>query len=109
MSCIFYFSDNPATPWDAYTANFYPMKTTGTGNCGVPAGKICTIYGKGLLELRGNLMIITGFPCRDPAIPSPRNFHGVKTSSVCSGVQIPFRFGNLKGIVVKSPAVMSNS
>ena len=22
-----------------YTANFYPMKTTGTGNCGVPAGK----------------------------------------------------------------------
>ena len=31
-----------------YTANFYPMKTTGTGNCGVPAGKTCTIYGKGL-------------------------------------------------------------
>ena len=31
-----------------YTANFYPMKTTGTGNYGVPAGKTCTIYGKGL-------------------------------------------------------------
>ena len=26
-----------------YTGNFYPMKTTGTGNCGVPAGKICTM------------------------------------------------------------------
>ena len=31
-----------------YTANFYPMKTTGTRNCGVPVGKICTINGKGL-------------------------------------------------------------
>ena len=31
-----------------YTANLYHMKTTGTGNCGIPAGKICTIYGKGL-------------------------------------------------------------
>ena len=31
-----------------YTANFYPMKTTGTGNYGVPARKTCTIYGKGL-------------------------------------------------------------
>ena len=28
-----------------YTANFYPIKTTGTVNCGVPAGKTCTIYG----------------------------------------------------------------
>ena len=27
-----------------YTANFYPMKTTGTGNYGVPVGKTCTIY-----------------------------------------------------------------
>ena len=32
-----------------YAANFYPMKTTtGTGNYGVPAGKTCTTYGKGL-------------------------------------------------------------
>jgi hypothetical protein len=31
-----------------YTANVLTIKTTGTGNCGVPAGKICTIYGKGL-------------------------------------------------------------
>ena len=31
-----------------YTANVLTKKTTGTGNCGVPAGKICTIYGKGL-------------------------------------------------------------
>ena len=31
-----------------YTANFYPMKTTETGNYGVPAEKTCTIYGKGL-------------------------------------------------------------
>ena len=31
-----------------YTANFYSMKTTGTGNYGVPAGKTCTIYGKEL-------------------------------------------------------------
>ena len=41
-----------------HTANFYPMKTTGTGNCGVPAGKTCTIYGKGLYRLQGNPMII---------------------------------------------------
>ena len=32
----------------SYTANVLTIKTTGTGNCGVPAGKICTIYGKGL-------------------------------------------------------------
>ena len=31
-----------------YTANVLTIKTKGTGNCGVPAGKICTIYGKGL-------------------------------------------------------------
>ena len=31
-----------------YTADFYPMKTTGTRNCGVPSGKICIINGKGL-------------------------------------------------------------
>ena len=30
------------------TANFYPMKTTGTRNYGVPAGKTGTIYEKGL-------------------------------------------------------------
>jgi uncharacterized protein YqgC (DUF456 family) len=30
------------------TANVLTIKTAGTGNCGVPAGKICTIYGKGL-------------------------------------------------------------
>ena len=28
--------------YSTYTANFYPMKTTGTGNCGVPAGKFCS-------------------------------------------------------------------
>ena len=27
-----------------YTANFCPMKTTGTANYRVPAGKTCTIY-----------------------------------------------------------------
>ena len=32
----------------SYTANFYTMKTTRTGNCGVPAGKTCDIYVKGL-------------------------------------------------------------
>ena len=37
-----------STKWFSYTANFYLMKTTGTGNWGVLAGKICTIYGKGL-------------------------------------------------------------
>ena len=46
---------------DSYnTANFYPMKTMGTGNCGVPAGKTCTIYGKGLYRLGGNPMTIIG-------------------------------------------------
>ena len=38
-----------------YTANFCPIKTTGTGNCGVPAEKTCTIYGRGPV-------IIIGFP-----------------------------------------------
>ena len=33
---------------NVYTANVLTIKTTGTGNCGGPAGKICTIYGKGL-------------------------------------------------------------
>ena len=40
--------DNTMVFSNRYTANFYPMKTTGTGNYGVPAGKTCTIYGKGL-------------------------------------------------------------
>ena len=31
---------------NSYTANFYPMKTTGTGHYGVSAGFPCTIYGK---------------------------------------------------------------
>jgi hypothetical protein len=31
-----------------YTANVLTIETTGTGNCGVPVGKICTLYGKGL-------------------------------------------------------------
>ena len=31
-----------------YTVSFYPMKTTGTGNYGIPVEKTCTIYGKGL-------------------------------------------------------------
>ena len=29
------------------TANVLTIKTRGTGNCGVPVGKISTIYGKG--------------------------------------------------------------
>ena len=29
-----------------YTANVLTIKTMGTGNCGGPAGKTCTIYGK---------------------------------------------------------------
>ena len=33
---------------EKYTANVLTIKTTETGNCGGPAGKICTIYGKGL-------------------------------------------------------------
>ena len=31
-----------------YTANGMTIKTTGTGKSGAPAGKVCTIYGKGL-------------------------------------------------------------
>ena len=31
-----------------YTANVLTIKTTGTGNCRGPAGKIRTIYRKGL-------------------------------------------------------------
>ena len=39
---------SPIPTGTGYTANVLTIKTTGTGNCGVPAGKICTIYGKGL-------------------------------------------------------------
>ena len=46
-----------------YTANFYPIKTTGTGNYGVPAGKTCTIYGKGLQESQRNPMYVVDKPC----------------------------------------------
>ena len=35
-------------PTKLHTANVLTIKTTGTGNCRGPAGKICTIYGKGL-------------------------------------------------------------
>ena len=31
-----------------YTADVLTIKTTGTGKCGGTAGKICTIYEKGL-------------------------------------------------------------
>ena len=31
-----------------HTANVLTRKTTGTGKSGAPAGKVCTIYGKGL-------------------------------------------------------------
>ena len=44
-----------------YTANVLTIKTTGTGNCWVPGGKICTIYGP---------VIITGFP-RNSYSPFP--------------------------------------
>ena len=54
-----------------YTANFYPMKTMGTGYIGVRAGKTCTIYGKGLCRLRGNPIINI-----DPNYSS-NNYHGV--------------------------------
>ena len=61
-----------------YTANFYPMKTTGTGKYGVPAGKTCTSQEKGcknpketlcmfwinpviFTDCRGNPMMVIGF------------------------------------------------
>ena len=34
--------------WFSPLANVLTIKTTGTGNCREPAGKICTIYEKGL-------------------------------------------------------------
>ena len=70
------------------TANFYPMKTMGAGNCGVPAGKTCTIYVVdkpwNIYRLPGNAMLIIGFhrnleilqgfpttgkPCKDSVMP----------------------------------------
>ena len=75
-----------------YTANFYPMKTTGTGNCEVPAAKIAgkhrddyrsyNHHGVSLQFLQPFSIDSGGFPCRDLAIPSPRGFHGVKICSV---------------------------
>ena len=49
----FTFIDRPPTHknWDhcdSYTTIFYPMKTKGTGNYGIPAGKTCPIYGNWL-------------------------------------------------------------
>ena len=45
------------------TANFYPMKTTGTRNYGVPAGKTGTIYEKGLQESQRNPKYVVDKPC----------------------------------------------
>ena len=60
-----------------YTANVLTIiKTTG-----VPAGKICTIYGKWLKELRGNPVIIIGSVII-MGFPSPHTFHGVKIRGV---------------------------
>ena len=61
-----------------YTANVLTIKTTGTGNCGGPAGKICTIYGKGLSELQGFPAILT------EAISSPGSLYGQNICSVFS-------------------------
>ena len=80
-----------------HTANVLTIKTTGTGNCGVPAGKICTIYGiagkpcdnyrtynyHGVSPqfLQPFSIDSADFPCRDPAISSPRSFYG---QNICS-------------------------
>ena len=72
-----------------YTANFYPMKTTGTGNCGVPAGKTyrsCNYHGVSSQFLQPFSIDSADFLCRDPAIPSPRSFHGIKICSVLKRV-----------------------
>ena len=45
FKCTIYIKDWnnwPQIQGIGHTANFYPMKTMGTGNYGVPAGKTCT-------------------------------------------------------------------
>ena len=63
-----------------YTANFYPMKTTGTGNYGVPAGKSALSMEKGcknhketLCMLWINPVIFTGFPHNKENLQRPSN------------------------------------
>ena len=86
-----------------YTANVLTIKTMGTGNCRVPAGKICTIYEKRAVRISGKPHNNEGtcnnhgvspqflqpfsvdgahFPCRDPAISSPHSFYGQNICSV---------------------------
>ena len=68
-----------------YTANFYPMKTTETGNYRVPARRTCR---ENLHYLWKRAVQMAGkshdnhFPCKDPVIPSPRSFHEVKICRV---------------------------
>ena len=61
----------------SYTANVYPMKTMATGNC-----ENCNYHWVSLQFLQPFSIDSAGFPCRDPAIPSPCSFHGVKICSV---------------------------
>ena len=58
--CIIYRTKRADPLILSYTANFYPMKTMGTGNYGIPAEKTCTIYEK---ESQRNSMYVVDKPC----------------------------------------------
>ena len=85
-----------------HTANFYPMKTLGDcklwGPCrenlhylwkrvvsivGKPRDnyRSCNFHGVSPQFLQAFLIDSADFSCRDPAIPSHCNFHGVKIGS----------------------------
>ena len=57
-----------------YTASFYPMKFTGTGNCRVPAGKTCNYHEVSPQFLEPFSVDSADFPSRDPAIFSHHSF-----------------------------------
>ena len=81
------------------TANFYPMKTTGTGNLRDPCRenlhclwkravrkpcdnyRSCNHHGVSLQFLQPFSIDSADFPCRSPAISSPCSFYG---QNICS-------------------------
>ena len=76
------------------TANVLTI-TTGTGNCGVPAGKNCIIYGKDSAD----------FLFRDPAISTHCGFYG---QNICSVVHCNGRTGGRQGNQVMKAELSCN-
>ena len=64
--------------------------------------KSCNYHGVSLQFLQPFSIDRAGFLCRDPAIPSPRSFHGVKICSV--GSLVPKKPKEVKISILVDPA-----